>query len=134
MKSIQIVLGFLLFISCSSDNSTAQSKDMIETSNPETNIIDLPEWIGDNELETIRKIEAQDSIDYSDYIQLAISYAQIDSDSTIISTLVEKALNANTTEACKSLVHILDHQSKWKITSQYKDVVNSKLLSFNCDE
>ena len=131
-----LILGTITIIlsSCTSNSTTAQTQENIESLNEEKNIIDLPEWFGDDELETIKKIEAQDSLDYSDYIQLAVSYAQLDSDSTKIGTLVEQALNANTIEACKSFVFLLGNQRNWKISSQYKAVVNAKLISFNCAE
>ena len=131
-----LILGTITTIlsSFTCNSTTAQTQENIESLNEEKNIIDLPEWFGDDELETIKKIEAQDSLDYSDYIQLAVSYAQLDSDSTKIGTLVEQALNANTIEACKSFVFLLGNQRNWKISSQYKAVVNAKLISFNCAE
>ena len=134
MKSLILGTITIILSSCTSNSTTAQTQENIESLNEEKNIIDLPEWFGDDELETIKKIEAQDSLDYSDYIQLAVSYAQLDSDSTKIGTLVEQALNANTKEACKSFVFLLGNQRNWKITSQYKAVVNAKLISFNCAE
>ena len=120
-----------MLFSCSNNGSTTQSQESIETSSIETNIIDLPDWIGDDEVETIKKIEAQDSLDYNDYIQLAISYAELD-DSTKVGTNVERALIANTNQACKALIFLIANQRDWKITSNYKEVVNSKLTSFNC--
>jgi len=133
MKSYLIFIGCLLFLSCSNEKSSSQTSDQIQISNIDTNIIDLPAWFGDNELETIKKIESQKTLDYNDYIQLAVSYAQLDADSSKIGDLVEQSLNANSKEACKTLSFLLDNRSNWKITSQYKDVVNSKLLSFNCN-
>lgn len=84
-------------------------------------------------METIRKIEAQDSIEYSDYIQLAVSYAQLDAEESIVEKMIELSLIANWYSSCKMLTSILHARFKWNIATKYGSILSEKLKEYECN-
>ena len=131
MKSFLLLIAPIILLSCANDGSTTQSPECVETSSAEANIIDLPDWFGDDEPETIRKIEAQNSRDYADYLQLAVSYAALDDTAKVIFN-IDRALTANTKEACKLLIFQQTYQQDWKISCNHREAITSRLHAFNC--
>lgn len=119
-------LGFLW------TSSYAQKKGNSKEVQEEENIIDLPDWFDNSDMDTILKIEAQDSIDWADYIQLAVSYSQIEGEKSKIETSVENALKANTVKSCEMLGFILENRKDWKITKNHKGLISEKLKAYAC--
>lgn len=124
---------FFVFISFyfSSAQLFAQRTDSSQIQNEE-NLIDLPAWFGNDEREKIETIEAQDSLEWSDYVQLAVSYAELGAEQSVVAKLIDKSLRVGTSESCNMLNFILNNRDEWSITKKYKKVVYTKLEEHDC--
>lgn len=121
---------FLIVFKLSTFLSYGQEGKKVEA---QENLIDLPSWLTDSERETIREIEAQDIIDWSDYIQLAISYTQLNADGAKIEKLIKSSLEKNTSDSCKLLNFILKNRKSWNLTYKYGQIVSKQLKSYECN-
>jgi len=123
--SIILIISLYFLATFSYAQNTEEKQDEAEE-----NIIDLPFWFSDTEKETIQKIEAQDTILWSDYVQLAISYAQLNAVDTKIEALIRRALKENTSDSCKMLSFILENKKDWNITKKYGEIVYQQIINY----
>lgn len=128
------VLGII--IACSliivSGNQLFGQELKKDSINEEENLIDLP-WFGKTELEAINDIESQDSLIYSDYIQLSFYYAKLGRDNSKIEELVEKAFKLNSKESCDIYSTMIKSSRNYNIIKLYGNIIAKKLEEYECE-
>lgn len=125
---IMILLLAVSKISFAQEAKEESNKEKVNITN-----IDLPTWFGYTEAEIIKAIEAKENLDWSEYIQLAVSYAELDAEASKISELLDSSFNNDLEASCRRIQSILACDLDWKILTKHRRILKDKLNKYKCE-